>query len=589
MRRSASSRRVVAAALVAACAAATVVHAVEPVGAAASAWTRPVPGGVVRPFDAPASPYGPGHRGVDLAAPEGRAVRAAGPGTVSFAGRVAGSLHVVVAHEGGLRTSYSYLREARVSRGRRVSAGDVVGIAGGSDGGHAAGVLHLGLRRGDRYLDPMLLFEVTDLTELVRLVPVDGNLPTGPWPVPSDQQLLLREFGRPSSWIARRFAIAELQQERNIGDAMLDTVSQVAGVSHDALAWSSSELVQVGAATLTLSGDIAGRLHDWSKRNVPVVTALDDLREIGARFADGVAHWRSCDPDAPAADGSGGSGHTLLAVAGVNSATGGDGATFDLDTEALGYLPDEVEWFSYADDGGSYDQEETWVDLFASAQRLGEQLREHQRAAPGREVDLIAHSQGGVVVDVFLQFVYAPADTSYPPIGTVVTLSSPHEGAPMASALDRVDDSNAGRQVLEELRARELGFPLGRSTEQLSEHSQLMASMWDRPLYEQLDVTSVGATDDVVVPADRTEVPGATSVTLVVDGLDDHSQISSDPNALKTVRAALEGREPPCVSFVDGVRGAVTPVVISRFETTLGDLAAGAGHAADRKVWRLAS
>ena len=29
-----------------------------------------------------------------------------------------------------------------------------------------------------------------------------------------------------------------------------------------------------------------------------------------------------------------------------------------------------------------------------------------QREQPGREVDLIAHSQGGIVVDVFLSHVY---------------------------------------------------------------------------------------------------------------------------------------------------------------------------------------
>src|SRR4029077_16692367 len=79
-----------------------------------TAWTRPVGGAVVRPFDPPQSRFGAGHLGADLAASPGTAVRAAGPGVVSFAGSVAGSLHVVVAHAGSMRTSYSFLASITV-------------------------------------------------------------------------------------------------------------------------------------------------------------------------------------------------------------------------------------------------------------------------------------------------------------------------------------------------------------------------------------------------------------------------------------------------------------------------------------------
>ena len=85
-------------------------------------------------------------------------------------------------------------------------------------------------------------------------------------------------------------------------------------------------------------------------------------------------------------------------------------------------------------DGGAYDADDTYGrPARAPARRLGEQLAAMHARQPGREVDLIAHSQGGVVVDVFLQHVYDAADPTYPPLGTVVTLSSPHEGAPLAT------------------------------------------------------------------------------------------------------------------------------------------------------------
>lgn len=146
---------------------------VPPAGAAASAWVRPVEGAVVRPFVAPAHRYGPGHRGVDLAAPPGTPVRAAGAGVVTFAGPVAGSLHVVVAHPRGLRTGYSFLASVSVVAGSPVAPGQELGRSGGGDpdSDHGVDVVHLSLRRGPTYLDPMILFAPVDLAAVVRLAP----------------------------------------------------------------------------------------------------------------------------------------------------------------------------------------------------------------------------------------------------------------------------------------------------------------------------------------------------------------------------------------------------------------------------------
>ena len=62
------------------------------------------------------------------------------------------------------------------------------------------------------------------------------------------------------------------------------------------------------------------------------------------------------------------------------------------------------------------------------------------------------------------------------------------------------------------------------------------------------------------------------------DGISDHTGILRDPAATAAVRLALEGRAPPCVAFVDGVRGAVEPVVISRVEHSLDALARHGGR-----------
>lgn len=130
----------------------------------------PLPLHVARGFDPPASPYGPGHLGVDLAVPPHTPIRSAGPGLVTFAGPVAGRGVVVVSHPDGVRTEYEPVRPL-VHRGDEVQAGTVIAVlAGRHPGCPVAACLHWGARRDAGYIDPLSL-----LTQLgpVRLLPWD--------------------------------------------------------------------------------------------------------------------------------------------------------------------------------------------------------------------------------------------------------------------------------------------------------------------------------------------------------------------------------------------------------------------------------
>ncbi|WP_170861064.1 M23 family metallopeptidase [Trujillonella endophytica] len=128
-----------------------------PAGPAAG-WVAPLPAPeVTRAFDAPGSPYGPGHRGVDLAAAPGTVVVAAGDGVVAFAGQVAGRPVVSIDHPNGLRTTYEPVDPA-VAAGQAVVRGSPIGtLSAGHAGCPAAACLHWGLRRGEVYLDPWSL------------------------------------------------------------------------------------------------------------------------------------------------------------------------------------------------------------------------------------------------------------------------------------------------------------------------------------------------------------------------------------------------------------------------------------------------
>ncbi|WP_435642949.1 murein hydrolase activator EnvC family protein [Streptomyces sp. H49] len=113
---------------------------------------------VLRGWQPPATPYGPGHRGVDLAAGAGSPVRAVAPGRVSFAGRVAGRGVVAVELAGtDLRTTYEPVG-ASVREGDEVAAGEVIGTveATGSHCG-ASACVHWGLLRDGTYLNPLSL------------------------------------------------------------------------------------------------------------------------------------------------------------------------------------------------------------------------------------------------------------------------------------------------------------------------------------------------------------------------------------------------------------------------------------------------
>jgi murein DD-endopeptidase MepM/ murein hydrolase activator NlpD len=111
----------------------------------------PVRGRPVRGFEAPAGPYGPGHRGVDLRAPVGTAVAAPAAGTVGFAGRVAGAAWVSLLVAPGVVVTVGPLLQPAVAAGERMAALAVVGRLAA---GHS-GAVHLSLRVDGDYMDPL--------------------------------------------------------------------------------------------------------------------------------------------------------------------------------------------------------------------------------------------------------------------------------------------------------------------------------------------------------------------------------------------------------------------------------------------------
>jgi len=167
--------------------------------AVAARWARPVPGDVARPFHFGADPFRAGqHRGADLEAPPGTAVRSACAGRVRFAGRVAGEGRVVSVRCGRWRVSYVGLGELSVRAGERVRARERLGRASGPSAGHEG--LHLGVRReGARfgYVDPLRFLGSAPPAPPPPLAPVPRRVPRTSAPAPSAAPVLAAPAAAP--------------------------------------------------------------------------------------------------------------------------------------------------------------------------------------------------------------------------------------------------------------------------------------------------------------------------------------------------------------------------------------------------------
>ena len=119
-------------------------------------WPVHVRTPVLRPFVAPASTWGAGHRGLDVATVAGASVLAVEGGRVSHAGVIAGRGTVSVEHPDGLVSTYEPVT-ATVRIGDVLAVGDTLGLVEpGTAASHcgARACLHLGARRGEGYVDP---------------------------------------------------------------------------------------------------------------------------------------------------------------------------------------------------------------------------------------------------------------------------------------------------------------------------------------------------------------------------------------------------------------------------------------------------
>jgi hypothetical protein len=460
-------------------------------------------------------------------------VRASGDGTVDFAGTVAGSLHVTLRHADGLRTSYSFLATIEVVIGQRMRQGDRLGTTGGW--------LHFGVRSGDTYLDPMLLFAGGPV--VVEL------LPTYP-------------PGAPDRPAGEREVLADLVRERRAGSGR--GLSRVSAV----LRW----LRERGAATLAASRfDSVGR-------------GLDLVADLRSRLDSQVRCSTGPVPVRPAAAGS----RVAVTVGGLGS-TSESAAVDDLRTADLGYAPDDLIRFSYV--GGrtpsgqpnsalvripahAYTSGDTQGDIQDVAVRLADLVEDVMAAEPNATVDIYAHSLGGLVTRLaLLELEDRGADLDR--LGLVTTLGTPHRGADLATAIVAANTGLLTNVTLDAASgALDLGLdPDAVVVHQLAAGSDVVHRLWLEGVPSGVHLVSIAARGDLVVAAPRTVVAGATNITVPAAGRDAHSALVGTDTATAEMSRALAGQPPGCESWSDVVADVLVGQAISALE---GHVATGA-------------
>ena len=252
-----------------------------------------------------------------------------------------------------------------------------------------------------------------------------------------------------------------------------------------------------------------------------------------------------------------------VAVPGIGSETRATGAADEeLLAAGLGYRRDRLYVFSYDGVDGPrwhrpYRRSATYRDLRPAARRLRALLVRIGRSHPGRDVDLIAHSQGGIVARVFLEHLAASWDPRLPRVAHLVTFVTPHTGAPLAGSASRLQEETfTGRWALEALsrwaqREGPVPDPLAPAVRQLAPRSSLLDALAREDVLYGTRVLALALAQDALIPAHRALYPGKPSRVVDPGGLMGHGRTPRSTTARALAHGFLRGARPACPTFWD--------------------------------------
>ncbi|MCA1840456.1 MAG: peptidoglycan DD-metalloendopeptidase family protein [Actinobacteria bacterium] len=258
-----------------------------------------------------------------------------------------------------------------------------------------------------------------------------------------------------------------------------------------------------------------------------------------------------------------------------------------IDFRRLGYAEDKIFNYSYkgvADNGGGgpyrlhakYTAEDTYKSIRDSAQLLSDEIDSIHEKFPDQRIDLVAHSQGGLVAEAYLTNFYRRGSLTSPKVDHLVTFSTPHLGADAAALAPLLSDSPSGRRILKRIDGiadrYALPKPSSTSAREMWENSSFLRELSASWSPGETKVTTVGASFDFVVPPQRTLLPGAKHYTASLSArasLSAHSGILAAPESQSILYAALSNAPAACTQFRDAFADSGSGPLISSVETDL--------------------
>jgi Peptidase family M23/PGAP1-like protein len=256
------------------------------------------------------------------------------------------------------------------------------------------------------------------------------------------------------------------------------------------------------------SSDVGEAIH---------LVAIDDS-DVGGTlelaWAGSGARLRPCAPPGrPPATAP--NDNIAVVIAGISSETanGSDSPFFSF-ADRLGYGDSDVYKFSYRSLEGPrghepYTRFDTNRSLLAGARRLGDLLRLIANRHPGKDIDILAHSQGGIIARAYLAGLGREWTHADPRVEHLVTLATPHRGARLAHLADDL----RGESLTGGLVARAVGWwsrhggplpdPDSPAARELRTDSALMQWLASEDVAYGTRVLALSVPDDLVVTANR--------------------------------------------------------------------------------------